>query len=254
MNRKVFFEYIRNAPLGGRISESQMDGLNRILDYKESKYKTLSNNRLAYILATVFHETAKTFQPVREMGGEKYLRSKKYYPWVGEGLVQVTWEANHRKFGATKPGQLLTWEKALPALFDGMTKGMFTGKKLGDYFSGNKADPVGARAIVNGTDKAKLIRDYFVNFKNALDAAQDEEKVKKIEVDKPDADKPDGANVSTSPATIGVFSSFLASLAAFFNPENLTNTLVVIAFVLILSIAAGAILWDRIRIKKNYGV
>jgi hypothetical protein len=58
-------------------------------------------------------------------GRRKYLRSKRYYPWVGEGLAQVTWEENHRKFGATAQGQMMTWSIALKAIFDGMTKGMF---------------------------------------------------------------------------------------------------------------------------------
>jgi hypothetical protein len=49
---------------------------------------------------------AQTMPPIRECGGEKDLRAKLYHPWrrrlhAGDG------EANHRKFGATQPGQLL---------------------------------------------------------------------------------------------------------------------------------------------------
>ena len=72
------------------------------------------------------------------------------------------------KFGATKPGDLLTWPIALRAIFDGMTKGMFTGKKLADYEQGAGFDYVGARRIVNGTDKAQLIAGYAVAFEAAL--------------------------------------------------------------------------------------
>ena len=36
----------------------------------------------------------------------------------------------------------------------GMTKGLFTGRNLGNYFSGSKADWNNARRIINGTDKA----------------------------------------------------------------------------------------------------
>jgi hypothetical protein len=127
---------------------------------------------LAYMLATTFHETAQTMQPVREYGGETYLRSKRYYPWVGEGLVQVTWEANARKFGATAPGQLLTWPLCLKPLFDGMIDGMFTGKQLSDYFDDNTEDPVNARRIINGTDKANTIAGHYHKFLNAIHAAQ----------------------------------------------------------------------------------
>ena len=37
----------------------------------------LLRNQMAYVLATAYHETAHTMKPVREYGGEKYLRSKK---------------------------------------------------------------------------------------------------------------------------------------------------------------------------------
>jgi len=172
MNRETFFAYVRRAPFGGRLTTGQVDGMNRILD--EWERRGLTDVRwLAYMLATTFHETAAKMQPIREMGSEAYLRRKPYYPWVGEGLVQVTWEANARKFGATKPGDLLTWPKALRALFEGMTKGMFTGKKLADYFSATKDDPVNARRIVNGTDKAQLIAGYHASFLGAIQNAQE---------------------------------------------------------------------------------
>lgn len=51
--------------------------------------------------------------------------------------MQVTREENHRKIGATAPGQMMTWPIALSAIFDGITKGMFTGKKLDDYIRGD---------------------------------------------------------------------------------------------------------------------
>ena len=88
MNRTTFFAYARRAPFGGRLTQSQVDGLSKILDVWMAR--GLSDVRwLAYILATTFHETAGKMQPVREMGGEAYLKKKPYYPWVGEGLVQV---------------------------------------------------------------------------------------------------------------------------------------------------------------------
>ena len=41
-----------------------------------------------------------------------------------------------------------------------MMQGLFTGKKLGDYFNGPKADWVNARRIINGTDQAANIASY----------------------------------------------------------------------------------------------
>ena len=170
MNRAAFFSAARANPVGGSMNQSQVDGCTMILD--EWDARKLGDLRwLAYRLATTFHETARTMQPIREMGGDGYLKSKPYYPWVGEGLVQVTWEANARKFGATKPGDLLTWPIALRALFDGMIKGMFTGHKLADYFHESTADWINGRRIVNGTDKADTIAGYGKAFYAALLAA-----------------------------------------------------------------------------------
>ena len=42
-------------------------------------------------------------------------------------------------------------------MFDGMINGVFTGKKLADYFNATKTDFVNARRIINGTDRAQEI-------------------------------------------------------------------------------------------------
>ena len=171
MNRTYFFKRIRNAVFGGRLTQEQVDGITKILDYRASNYPKMTDNQLAYLLATVTWETGFKMKPVREGGGEKYLRSKPYYPWVGEGLVQVTWLKNAKKYGAKKPGDLMGWPIALKAAFDGMTKGTFTSKKLSDYINDKKCDFVNARRIINGMDKAKLIagfaREYQEAFKQA---------------------------------------------------------------------------------------
>lgn len=157
MNRSYFLARVKQSVFAGRLSATQQDGLTRILDYRSGFFPRMSDEAFAYLLATVTWETGRAMRPVREAGGEKYLKSKPYYPWVGEGLVQVTWERNARKFGAEKPGDCMTWPVALRAAFEGMTKGMFTGKKLDDYITDEKCDFVGARRIINGTDKAALI-------------------------------------------------------------------------------------------------
>lgn len=168
MNRDAFFATIR--PKLGPFRQSQVDGFVKVLD--EGERRAVSLYHEAYILATAWWETARAMQPVREGGGEAYLRGKAYYPWVGEGLVQVTWEENHRKFGATAPGQLMTWPIALRALYDGMMLGMFTGKKLADYIKPGNVDYTNARRVVNGTDKAKEIASIALLFEKALrDAA-----------------------------------------------------------------------------------
>lgn len=172
MDKAKFFAGLRSRDsgvFGTSLSQSQVEGTARIVD--EGRSRGMQLRQLAYVLATAYHETGAKMQPIREAGGEKYLQSKPYYPWVGEGLVQVTWEVNARKFGATAPGQLLEWPIALRAIFDGMSKGMFTGRKLADYIDGGRGDYVGARRIVNGTDKASLIAGYARAFETALQAA-----------------------------------------------------------------------------------
>lgn len=172
MNREYFFNRIRQSVFGGKMTQPQVEGVTNILDYRDKNWPKMSDDELAYLLATVVHETAHKMQPIREMGGERYLRSKKYYPWVGEGLVQVTWKENAVKFGAKKPGDLLTWPIALRAAFEGMIKGMFTGKKLADYINKDRVDYVGARRIINGTDRAKLVAGYARSFRDAFKQAR----------------------------------------------------------------------------------
>lgn len=173
MNRTIFYEYVKRAPFGGRITPAQREGLDKILDHWDSS--GLEDNRwLAYMLATVFHETAATMQPIEEKGGDKYLKSKPYYPWYGRGLVQITWEENYKKFGLKRASEALEWEVALDIMFRGMVDGMFTGRKLNQFFNDRKDDPVGARKIINAMDKAKLIAGYHKNFLDSIEAANGE--------------------------------------------------------------------------------
>ncbi|WP_343314413.1 glycoside hydrolase family 19 protein [Brucella sp. BE17] len=135
----------------------------------------LLRNQMAYVLATAYHETAHTMKPIIERGGEKYLRSKNYYPFFGRGYVQITWRENYVKAGKAlgadfvkKPELLLKAEYAAPILIVGMIEGWFTGKKLSDYITLQKSDFKGARRIVNGTDRADLIAGYAKDYDRAL--------------------------------------------------------------------------------------
>ena len=62
---------------------------------------------------------------------------------------------------------------AIKIMFEGMTKGSssfgdFTGRCLEQYFNSTTNDTIGARKIINGTDKAKLIADYHNVFLNSI--------------------------------------------------------------------------------------
>lgn len=164
---KPFFDSIRQTVTGGQLTGEQVEGLNKIMG--EWEKRKLSDLRwLANILAQSFWESDRRWQPILEKGGQTYLKAKKYWPYIGAGLIQVTWLENYKKFGATKASDLLGWDIALKALFDGMINGIFTGKKLFDYFNNQVNDPINARRIVNGTDHASDIAAIHYNILAAL--------------------------------------------------------------------------------------
>lgn len=140
-----------------------------------SKFASNDLRKLSYILATIFHETAATMLPIKERGGHKYLRSKKYWPYIGYGYVMLTWRDNYARIGTilgedlvSQPEKALDPEIAAEIAVCGMLDGWFTSKKLKDYIDGFKCDYVGARKVINGTDRAELIAGYANKFEQAL--------------------------------------------------------------------------------------
>lgn len=184
-DRKPFFDAVRSSLFGGNLSQSQVDGLNVILD--EATRRKIANNRtLAYILATVFHETAHTMQPIREYAsGKAYERRKDLgnlkpgdgVRYKGRGYIQITGRFNYTKFTnrygidlVGNPDLALQPSIAVRILYDGMLDGLFTGKKLSDYITPTFANYREARRIVNGLDKADMIAGYAIKFEAALKA------------------------------------------------------------------------------------
>jgi len=158
----------------GKISVSQTGGINAIIS--EFNRRGFTDIRwLAYILATSYHETAKKMQPVTEYGGQTYLKSKPYYPYYGRDLCQTTWKANYEKVKkftgvdvVSNPELIKDLKIASQVIVEFMNMGYYTGKKLSNYFNNTKDDPLNARRIINGTDKAELIATYHSKFLLAL--------------------------------------------------------------------------------------
>ncbi len=203
MDATTFFAYARRAPFGGRLTQGQIDGMNALFRCWDShKIPAPDNRHLAYILASVFHETGGRMVPVRETfastdagaiaaldkaykAGRLGQVSKPYWrkgangkAYFGRGDIQLTHEENYRVLGERigvdlvgNPSLALDLDISAEIAIVGMLEGLFTGKKLTDYFNLNKDDPVGARAVVNGRDKAKLIAGYYKSFLDALEAA-----------------------------------------------------------------------------------
>ncbi len=174
MKRSAFFSRARASTVlfGGHLTKPQVAGMTAILD--EWDRRKLPDLRwLAYMLATTFHETVHTMQPIREIGQGK---GKKYgTTYYGRGFVQLTWEANYRKASTVvavdlvaHPDRALEMPIATSILFDGMINGWFTGHKLADHIGPAFCDYRNARRIINGADRAATIAGYAVNFERAL--------------------------------------------------------------------------------------
>lgn len=179
INRKVFFDTIRPDQFDGALSAGQVEGCERILAYREEVWPGMPDNELAYLLGTVKWETGHSMQPVEEgfpMTGARlraFQKSLRYYPFYGRGLVQITHATNYEKFGIkAAPAKALEWPTALDICFRGMILGMFTGKRLSDYFAPDREDWLNARRIVNGTDQAERIADIARGFYAAIIAAR----------------------------------------------------------------------------------
>ena len=185
INRPQFFASIR--PLFKRLSQSKVAGLYFLLDAFEQD-GGLSVQEMAYMLATAYHETAATMLPIEEYGkgrGRKYgqnidIDGSRYkglpHIYYGRGYVQLTWLTNYKRAGdkicvdlVNHPELALNPTYAAQIMIAGMREGWFTGKKLSDYIKAGKVDYVGARRIINGTDKAQLIAGYARQFEGALE-------------------------------------------------------------------------------------
>jgi len=211
-NRKKFFDGVK-ANFATGLEQDQVDGFEILLG--EGEKRNVNTEWIAYILATAWHETGFTMQPVREtfaksdaqaiarldnafktgrLGSVKtpYWRDG----WFGRGYVQLTWKKNYENMGkwlgvdlVADPSKAMDPKVAAAITYEGMLRGMFTAKKLSDFLDGvdetdekDFAEFKTARKIINGTDKAADIAKYAVKFEKALRAS---ESVKVAPVPKP---------------------------------------------------------------------
>ncbi len=182
-NREIYFAVVRDVLFEGALTQQNVDGQNVILGLWETQLTGSPMNDvrwLSYMLATTYHETAYKMWPVTEYGSAEYLQGKEYYPYVGRGFVQLTWEENYRNASAAlgliddrdlvaHPQVALDSLIAARVMFRGMAEGWFTGRKLGQYFNDATDDAVNARQIINGNDDDTLIAAYHDQFLVALE-------------------------------------------------------------------------------------
>ena len=157
---------------------------------------------LAYLLATTYHETSATMEPIEEYSkGAGYEYGKPHhdtgFAYYGRGWPQLTHHANYVHASneintrsllpgrtvdlVNHPEQMLDYEVSGAVLIYGAVEGWFRKDKNGlpytllRYFNDSKEDWVSARNIINGRlDKAIEIAGYARAFNAALNkAAQD---------------------------------------------------------------------------------
>ncbi len=152
----------------------------------ECRRQGLLRNQCAYVLATVYHETAHTMKPIYERGPKAYFNKYEAgtaigkrlgntvkgdgFKYRGRGFVQLTGRANYAKYGLVDdPDQALDPKIAASIAVKGMQSGKFTGKKLSDYLTTSKTDFMNARRIINSKDKAALIASYARDYEMDLE-------------------------------------------------------------------------------------
>lgn len=195
MNDKpAFFTAVRKGILGPTLEQGEVDGCDAIL----AAMAGTPISWCAYALATAYHETAHTMQPISEYGGAKYFtrmyditgaRPRLAHDmgnttpgdgprYCGRGFVQLTWKSNYAKASQVvgedliaHPEKAMRIDIAAKIMRGGMENGWFTGKALRHYLPsprGTIEQYISARRIINGNDKAQLIAGYAMQFEAAL--------------------------------------------------------------------------------------
>lgn len=148
VNRPKFYSAVRAQVFAGHMAQSQVDGMNVILDTWD-KSELTDLRWLAYMFGTTYHETGATMQPVHENGGNAYLM--RMYDvrgarpstaiamgntmpgdgirYCGRGFVQMTWKVNYAKAGQllgvnliSNPDLAMQPDIAARIMFEGMTR------------------------------------------------------------------------------------------------------------------------------------
>ena len=207
INRKMFFDEVRGLVFGGSMNADQVAGCEAMLDYWERHHPNANKEWIAYSLATAYHESGHTMQPIKERGGTAYFtqlydvrgtkpeRARKHgnvnpgdgAKYCGRGLTQITWHCNYDKQGkkhgidlVNNPDLLLQMHisDAAKIMISAMIDGDFCWVKRGsgyvpaslDMFTADDGsfNAVDARRMINGTDKAHLIAGYHKSFMQGI--------------------------------------------------------------------------------------
>ena len=184
-NRDIYFGAVRDELFDGALTQENVDGQNIFLAVWENSLAgtPMTDIRwLAYMLATSHWETGQRHWPCTELGSQDYLEGKEYFPYIGRGFVQLTWEDNYRTASAAlgligerdlveHPEMALDSLIACRVTTRGMAEGWFTGAKLGQFFNDTEDNAYDARTIINAHDQASKIQGFHEKFLDALNQA-----------------------------------------------------------------------------------
>ncbi|MEO8664004.1 MAG: glycoside hydrolase family 19 protein [Ignavibacteria bacterium] len=189
VDKEKFFKKFPYRPL----KQIGVTTIENIIDHYDNDEGYTNLRQLAYVLATAYHESAHTWDPsIREYGRGKGRKYGMPYPktgqvYYGRGLCQLTWFYNYESFSKilgvdilNNPDLALNPKNSVDILMIGMRDGTFTRHKLNMYFDEDTTDWVGARKIINGTDRANLIASYAKEFYKGLDYKEEEEKAEEV--------------------------------------------------------------------------
>lgn len=162
-----------------------------------NKYKEIIGSKYiekcAYIVATAYHESNRTFGLYKELRQvkidtpqRKKVRELQDRYWLtgyyGRGPFQLTWKENYKKAQNLTGLPLLADPDILLKNLDAnyeiginfLCKGMFTGVSLSNFINQKGIDYYNSRKTINLLDKARLIANYAVKFealiRDSLDA------------------------------------------------------------------------------------
>lgn len=165
IDKVVFYKRIREVKLFDKLTQAQVESIDAICNECDIQ-GVFDRRQISYVFATAYWEAYnpqkpdERLTPIKEFGGETYLKSKKYYPYFGRGFSQLTWDYNYKKEGLRlgldllkNPDLILDIPIAANSHVYCMKEGIYTGKKLSDYINEKNCDFAGARRIVNGTNK-----------------------------------------------------------------------------------------------------
>lgn len=165
----------------------QADALNAVLNVWDTTDALNNDSRLAYILGTIYHESAHSIYPVREGSCEtdegavaysSYIFRKKItkYPYYqrddetkqayyGRGQVQITFKRNYESTGGKlglgdqlvqQPDDTLSYDISARLAVLGAYHGWYTGKAVKNFAFDDPADWERARDVIIGARRGAV--------------------------------------------------------------------------------------------------